>query len=320
METKVCTKCGRELPLTEFYKGASDCKLCRKTSAQARKNIAYCTIPIKSTVYFQKCSKCNKVKNISEFYKQKSKASGVGSHCIECQKMQQKAKYLLKEKNVCYIKITHPVFFKKCSSCGSLKHVSNFNRTKNTQHGYRCQCNDCRRKYYLENDFDKRGCKVCHIKITCPVYFKICTQCGKMLHIDNFSNGGKNQINRAEKCRKCTSENYKDKYRDELIIKRKNNKTKISNETLQKSREYYKIYKSKYPERLAKSRANAREKHIERIKKKGMYDRLFLSDSYIKGNLYRIYGIDTKDIPNEVICLYRTMIMSKRELNNHKTA
>lgn len=31
METKICSKCGKELPLNMFDKGRAQCKLCRKT-------------------------------------------------------------------------------------------------------------------------------------------------------------------------------------------------------------------------------------------------------------------------------------------------
>lgn len=57
METKACKKCGRELPVSQFYRASNaadgyqcNCKACRKAYLQARKQgISAATSPIKGS-------------------------------------------------------------------------------------------------------------------------------------------------------------------------------------------------------------------------------------------------------------------------------
>lgn len=39
---------------------------------------------------------------------------------------------------------------KKCSKCGRVLPLSDFNKNKRTADGYQCQCRDCSREYWTE--------------------------------------------------------------------------------------------------------------------------------------------------------------------------
>ena len=83
---KVCTKCKVMKPLDEYhnlkngvYGKHSNCKICRKTY---REELSF-TKPLNGKL---KCEKCNILKNVCDFYKDRSKSTGLQSYCINCQK------------------------------------------------------------------------------------------------------------------------------------------------------------------------------------------------------------------------------------------
>ena len=87
METKkVCSKCKvmKELSLfhnlkTGVFGKHSNCKDCRN---KYRKDLSF----KKPLVGKIKCEQCNIIKTVSEFYKDRSKSTGLQSYCICCQK------------------------------------------------------------------------------------------------------------------------------------------------------------------------------------------------------------------------------------------
>jgi hypothetical protein len=83
---KVCTKCKKMKDLAEYHNlktgvmgKHSNCKQCRN---EYRKVLAF-KKPISGKL---KCEQCNLVKHVREFYKDRSKSTGVQSYCILCQK------------------------------------------------------------------------------------------------------------------------------------------------------------------------------------------------------------------------------------------
>ena len=83
---KICSKCGIKKTLDKFHKlktGVlgyhSNCKDCRKNYS----NTMNYNKPKSGKL---KCLKCEKIKDISEFYRNSSLSTGAQSYCILCQK------------------------------------------------------------------------------------------------------------------------------------------------------------------------------------------------------------------------------------------
>lgn len=92
-QTKTCTKCGRELPISEFYAraGAKDglqtqCKECHNAATQRsiekRKGIVNTGQTEEPTTKL--CICCGETKPITEFYKDKKATDGHQSYCKHC--------------------------------------------------------------------------------------------------------------------------------------------------------------------------------------------------------------------------------------------
>ena len=119
METKVCNKCGRELPINRFHKckGMKDgyrniCKMCKsietrewrmkKLSPQqgnSTKKVEVITEPV--NVKTKTCAKCGKELPIGSFYTNNKSKSGYNSYCKKCHSIavyESKNKYLEKVK------------------------------------------------------------------------------------------------------------------------------------------------------------------------------------------------------------------------------
>jgi hypothetical protein len=83
MQTKVCSKCGKEKPLSEFHKDKqgkfgvrNHCKFCR-ISPKAQQRLL---VP----KGFKICSSCHKEKLLSEFHKDVTRNDGLRSNCKKC--------------------------------------------------------------------------------------------------------------------------------------------------------------------------------------------------------------------------------------------
>ena len=101
---KICTKCGVEKPLSEFYKKAGKkygvdyrCKECflafykgkRKKAREKREKLEK---EIEKEILLKKkkiCTKCGAEKSFTEFFKNMNKKFGIDSWCKECSKIGQ---------------------------------------------------------------------------------------------------------------------------------------------------------------------------------------------------------------------------------------
>lgn len=84
MQTKICSKCGLEKDISGFHKIKLDqfkyratCKECKRSPSAKQKELRLSLIPDG----FKLCTKCNKEKLLSDFYKTKNKFS---SECKTC--------------------------------------------------------------------------------------------------------------------------------------------------------------------------------------------------------------------------------------------
>ena len=93
----------------------------------------------------KRCSKCGKLKDESFFPKDKTRKDGLHQRCKECKNNYNRKRYTNtqtgKEKN------TEEDIQKRCSSCGELKHVSEFSRDRTKKDGYYHLCKVCRSSY-----------------------------------------------------------------------------------------------------------------------------------------------------------------------------
>ena len=83
------------------------------------------------------CSKCHKVKLISDFSKNSRAKDGLSYWCKDCNKEYQEQR---KEAN--------KIKYKTCSQCGETKELNpdNFHRNKNSKDGYKWECKECSTK------------------------------------------------------------------------------------------------------------------------------------------------------------------------------
>lgn len=110
-QTKTCTKCGRELPISEFYAraGAKDglqtiCKDCHNAATKRCHDKAKAQAHIEKSLQeacdMKRCSKCGETKPLSDFYKDKKASDGHQSWCKHCAHVDnaQRARKALAEK------------------------------------------------------------------------------------------------------------------------------------------------------------------------------------------------------------------------------
>lgn len=91
METKICSECGIEKALNEFYtrkrkKGIvyrNECKECTKKKVKQLKDLKYPKKIIKETGIIAHCNKCQADKDETE-YNPKDKRTAVLGWCKEC--------------------------------------------------------------------------------------------------------------------------------------------------------------------------------------------------------------------------------------------
>jgi hypothetical protein len=122
------------------------------------------------------CNRCNREKDLSEFYKAVSKPDGHFNQCIACVKEQHRGYYkrnreslLLstkhyQAKNPEKVKMRVKRYMERtkiepkeklCSICGEVKPSTEFHRGKHTKDGRKSECKNCmsiRMKKYYSND------------------------------------------------------------------------------------------------------------------------------------------------------------------------
>ena len=110
-QTKTCTKCGRELPISEFYAraGSKDglqtiCKDCHNAATKRchdkAKAQAHTEKSLQETCDMKRCAKCGETKPLTDFYKDKKASDGHQSWCKHCAHVDnaQRARKALAEK------------------------------------------------------------------------------------------------------------------------------------------------------------------------------------------------------------------------------
>ncbi|RKZ06078.1 hypothetical protein DRQ25_14710 [Candidatus Fermentibacteria bacterium] len=90
MKTKICSKCKEEKNFTEFYVRknrksgyTSSCKKCKRKQGR----IKYTAHPIESKIVggdTKKCTMCQSIKPVHDFYERKDRRVGIASECKVC--------------------------------------------------------------------------------------------------------------------------------------------------------------------------------------------------------------------------------------------
>jgi len=89
-ETKVCSSCLQEKPLSEFYRSKANkgglatlCKVCDKNNAALRYKVR-CKRYSGALVATKECSQCGKILDASKFYPNKQRKDGLSTQCKTC--------------------------------------------------------------------------------------------------------------------------------------------------------------------------------------------------------------------------------------------
>jgi hypothetical protein len=142
--TKVCSQCGKEKKLSEFYNNAkakdgktSACKQCaseRQRQYQKKQMSQYQEL--------QKCVVCGEEKPLEKFDKDPSRSSGHKDKCKSCEEK------------------------KKCKKCGRVLPLDEFYADPRTKNGHRSKCKTCMREEAINRQKDKPMKEEVTIKIS----------------------------------------------------------------------------------------------------------------------------------------------------------
>jgi len=142
METKICTKCGLEKSIDEFYEGRNQCKVCRaeygKIYSQPRrknklnnertpkeKRRALKIVKVREdagklrAVGLKKCTKCNEIKELSEF-RYRGDNKGYDPICNKCCNLARRFVVRLENEEL------FKQGLKRCATCKKVKKLSKF--------------------------------------------------------------------------------------------------------------------------------------------------------------------------------------------------
>ena len=108
----------------------------------------------------KECNVCKKVKNETEFYKNKTHKDGLYYHCKKCQneykRKSNKFKNEIKVKENKKLVVNN--LFKRCCRCGKIKEKIEFYKNKNYKDGLCYHCKECQTTYnkeFLKNNPEK---------------------------------------------------------------------------------------------------------------------------------------------------------------------
>lgn len=155
LDTKVCRKCGRVLPKENFSKCShmvdglqSYCKECSAQMYQEwdkkRKHKKESQMNTETTMPTKRCSKCGKIKPVTEFYKDVK--GGYKSQCKACHKETVSArKKAVRAEKKTEREAMKPTETKTCPKCGRELPREAFGHKAEAKDGLQSWCNDCRK-------------------------------------------------------------------------------------------------------------------------------------------------------------------------------
>ncbi len=133
MQTKVCSNCKIEKPLTDFHKRKAGKygrnSQCRKCILLKGKNYRRNKPLIQSDISEKKCSMCGIIKSVTEYYKSKF-GDGYRAYCKEC-KLKKGAEYRKIAESIPKICVEK----KQCRCCKQWKDAKEFHKHGLTKDG-----------------------------------------------------------------------------------------------------------------------------------------------------------------------------------------
>jgi len=140
MNTQTCDKCKESLIISSFEKTGESyrhtCKSCRYDRIKELREKR--SLKNSNKVVFKKnkkCDTCNKIKILTEFNRRLCNKDGVSTSCRHC--------YSKNRKKQVEITPVVNILSKTCNTCGTLKNVSEFRKTKKSSDGHFHKCNAC---------------------------------------------------------------------------------------------------------------------------------------------------------------------------------
>lgn len=155
METKVCSKCREEKPMTtEYYlfrkdngKFRNDCNDCRK---QYNKSL-YIEPKHRNIPTEQECNVCNLVKSADNFGNNPVSKNGLKGYCKYCEAERARNRRALKPKRKTITEIALETGIKLCNGCNISKPLNQFWKNPSKRVGVSCRCIECDKKYRNTN-------------------------------------------------------------------------------------------------------------------------------------------------------------------------
>ena len=173
IKTKICRKCKKEKPLSEFYKHETSKDgyrgYCRECHYKKMKEYVYKNKKINKYRDYENellsgktkiCSRCKKEKLLVKFYKDKSKKDGYRSYCKECHNNYTRDHYYKNKERYKEYQKTYYLKNKK-----RLNKLSKAYRKKSREKIRRAKLKIINKHKKLINRYKAfKGCKICGIK------------------------------------------------------------------------------------------------------------------------------------------------------------
>jgi|GEM_PF-3043553 len=113
------------------------------------------------TSFTKSCAKCGEIKPLTEFNKDSRAKDGYRTDCKACKQKLDEAyrelKRLERANNPVNTEVDSSTSMKKCSKCGELKSLTEFNKDSKTKDGYRSDCKVCKLK--VDEIYNRRKCE-----------------------------------------------------------------------------------------------------------------------------------------------------------------
>lgn len=158
----------------------------------------------------KRCSKCHKLKDMSNFYHDKNRGDGYSTKCKECDYTSRKHR---REKLKARTKRQIPKTLKKiCSRCGLNKAVSDFYPERRNVDGYSSWCKSC----YLNHSKSYRKKLTERPRKNIPkITSKKCPKCKKTKPVSEFYKASSKLDGYSTICKECNSKSSV-KYRERI--------------------------------------------------------------------------------------------------------
>jgi hypothetical protein len=171
---------------------------------------------------FKRCTKCGEMKGLSEFGKGKDKL-GLRHECRACLKRyyqdhKEEEKQRCEKNKERNLREGVIITEKRCSRCGKIKSVDEFNKNYNVKDGTSCWCKECEKQNRQDCKKEiKERLNKCHqayreynLKNGIIITEKRCPKCGKIKNVNEFSKSITNKDGVDSQCKDCKKQYYQD--------------------------------------------------------------------------------------------------------------